>query len=370
MLKRAGSNYCILMVVFSLLLILSACNEFEELLPASKRGLITTFENPKSVTYVTFSPDGSTLASGSVDATVKLWDVTTGEEVITFDGHSSVVYSVGFSPDGTLLASVNGWFYAPSPPRLFGGGKPSQTPTPIKETPTPIRNELILWDLISNAEQKRWEFENPVYTVAFSPDGQTIAIGSGDPRELSDENTLRILSVVTESKDVVLQELDEQQMVHSIAFSPDGKTLASGSDNGVTLWNLISGKWRTTLAKEFSDRYRSIVFSPNGDLLASGSLDGFVRLWNVSTCREEAMLGQHGGIVYAVAFNPDGSILASAGQDGKVRLWDVKMAEEVATIRLPRTRVWSVAFSPDGTLLATGSDDGMIRLWSITEILE
>jgi WD40 repeat protein len=349
------------------LLSLLGCESVES---ASKEGLIAIFEQPHSVTCIAFSPDGATLASGSVDKTVKLWNVATGEELATLNGHSSVVYSLAFSPDSKLLASVNGWYYAPDPPLQFGeSGKP-RTPTPVKEMPAPIHNELIFWDLATNSVKRRLQFEHPVYSVAFSPSGKTVAVGSGDPTGFAGENAIWIWNVASGRLVLVLREPSENTMVHSVAFSPVGLLLASGNDDGITLWDPIAGESVVTLDKGTSDRYRSVAFSPDGKLLASGSRDGFVRLWNVETFQEQTTFHQHGGIVYSLALSPDGATLASASQDGKVHLWDVAQQELAATIRIPQNRIWSVDFSPDGTLLATGSDDGLIRLWSVEKVLE
>lgn len=338
-------------------------------MPPTTEGLVGTLQgHTGAVTCVAFSPDGTTLASCSVDTTVRLWDVAMGEELSTLYGHPTMVYAVAFSPNGTLLASGNGWFWVASHPLRFGERGVQQTPIPTIETPVPLPNKVILWDLATGTEQRRWEFDfdTPIYTVVFSPDGRTLATGGGDPSGASSgESAVWLWNVATGELEATLRER-KFATVWSIAFSPDGTVLASGNGVGITLWDVDTGESRASLSR---GDIRSVVFSPDGTLLASGHPDGKVRLWDTATNQEWATLGEHDGIVYTLAFSPDGTLLASAGQDSLVRLWDVATKDVVATIRIPRTRTWSVAFSSDGTLLASGSDDGLIRLWDVAQVL-
>jgi WD40 repeat protein len=139
--------------IFLLAFFLIACQTLEPVMPATRVGLVRTLRgHAEATSVVAFSPDGATLASGSVDTTVRLWDVATGEEQAILNGHSTAVYSVAFSPDGKVLASINGWYWAPSPPLQFGKSRTLQTLTPSKERPTPIPNNMILWELATATE--------------------------------------------------------------------------------------------------------------------------------------------------------------------------------------------------------------------------
>jgi dipeptidyl aminopeptidase/acylaminoacyl peptidase len=163
--------------------------------------------------------------------------------------------------------------------------------------------------------------------------------------------------------------------VNSVAFSPDGKTLASGSgDVGtISLLDVATGKEQATLEGR-DGRVTSVAYSPDGKTLASGNWDGTIKLWDVATGKEQATLKGHTNWVNSVAFSPDGKTLASGGgasiagefKPGEVNLWDVATGKERATLK-GHTIVVSVAFSSDGKTLASGSYDKTIKLWDVAK---
>jgi WD40 repeat protein len=193
-----------------------------------------------------------------------------------------------------------------------------------------------------------------VNSVAFSPDGRTLASASHD-------NTVRLWDAATGRATQTLK--GHSNWVQSVAFSPDGRTLASASsDQTVRLWNAATGRATQTL-KGHSYGVNSVAFSPDGRTLASASDDDTVRLWDAATGRATQTLKGHSGWVRSVAFSPDGRTLASASSDKTVRLWDAATGHATQKLKGHSGRVNSVAFSPDGRTLASASSDKTVQLW-------
>src|SRR5216683_4600586 len=195
------------------------------------------------------------------------------------------------------------------------------------------------------------------YCVAFSPDGQCLAVGSANG-EVGVWQVARWKQIMTLSGHL--------GWVWSVTFSPDGARLASGGDDGtVKLWEVSSGQCLTTL-QEHTDWVWSVAFSPDGARLASSSDDGTVRLWEVSTGQCLATLQGHVMWSTSASFSPDRSRFATGSHDGTVKLWEVSAGKCLQTLRGHTNWVGSVAFSLDGTLLASGSHDRTVRVWEVS----
>ena len=293
------------------------------------REIIATLEGHTSwVTSVSFSPDGTILASGSDDETIRLWDVETGNTAVVVSGHIDAGRSVSFSPDGATLAAGL------------------------------LRSTVLLWDVATR--EIITTFEEPrgtVYSVSFSSDGATLAAGAWHTVLLWDVATRQIIATLEGHAD----------WIRSVSFSPDGATLASGSeDDTILLWDVATRQIIATLEGHTSG-VNSVSFSPDGTTLASGAWDGTVKLWDVATHTTIATLEGHTSGVNSVSFSPDGNTLASGSWDGTVKLWDVATRDIIATLEGHANRVNSVSFSPDGNTLASASEDGTILLWDVAE---
>ncbi len=293
-----------------------------ELPPGVK--LIRTLEgHPDMVLSMAFDPQGETLASGSRDETVKLWEVRSGRLLRMLEGHRSGVCSVAFDPQGETLAS-------------------GSVDTTVKLWE--VRSGELLHTLTGHMAE--------VYSVFFDPNSETLASGGSD-------KTVKLWGGGIFPR--TLQ--GHSDTVLSVAFNPQGETLASGSrDETVKLWDAPSGKLLRTLVGHQSRIY-SVAFDPQGRMLASGSRDNTLKLWEVRSGKLLRTLEGHTGDIEIVTFSPDGRLLASKSDDHSIRLWSCETWETVAIIPKPTsTKVWSpaLAFHPTLPLLAaTGSEPDM-----------
>ncbi|MEH2229387.1 MAG: NB-ARC domain-containing protein [Nostoc sp.] len=305
-------------------------------------------ETLSSVMSVSLNPEGSLLATGDLDGKICLWRVVDGQPVLTLQGHTGWIWAVTFSPDGKTLASCShDWLI-----RLwdvqsldFELSHPANLAEVRDANPIP---GACLNTLRGHSHR--------VWTIAFSPDGQLLASGS-------DDQTIRLWNAQDGTCLAVLQ--GHTGGVTSVRFSPNGKLLASaGEDASIRLWNVDR---RTTLKtlQGHSRWVRTVTFSPDGQLLASGSEDGTIRLWQVETGVCFKTLQGHTGWVTSLSFNPNGQTLASSSEDASVRLWNVQDGTCFKLLQGHSSCVWKVAFNPDGQILASGSADLSARLWDV-----
>ena len=289
---------------------------------------IRTFEGHiRGVYCVAFNPDGRCALSGSGDRTLKLWDVSSGREIRTFKGHRLGVFSVAFSPDGQWALS----------------GSKDKT--------------LKLWDISSGREIRTLEGHTAsVQSVAISPDGQRALSGSK-------EKTLKLWDVSTGREIRTFK--GHSRFVTSVAFSPDGQRALSGSNDGtLKLWDVSSGREIRT-SKRHSRALTSVAFSPDGRLALSGSGDGTLKLSDVSSGREIRTSKRHSQAFTSVAFSPDRRCALSGKSFGTVELWDVSSGRQIRTFKGLARCVVSLAFSPDGRWALSGSNDGTLKLWDV-----
>ncbi len=321
-------------------------------------------EHTGRVNSVHFSPDGKTLASGSNDNYVYLWDVATGTRTNDIQ-HSDDVNSVRFSPDGKTLATASDNNYA----FLFDVATLTQKAaldhgwddvysvdwSPDSQTLVTAYDSYhaALWDAGTGAFIASLEDRDTVYRVSFSPDGKTVATGTVATGSAS--GTVRLWNVETRTEKFTLT--GHANSIRSLSFSRDGR-LATASWEKVRLWDAETGIEESTLTQNNGDVSFSDVNS-DGSLLATSNYDGTVTLWDVETKTRKATL-QHGDALWYAFFSPDGKTLASQTWRGTLRLWDVETAIQKASFN----DVYGASFSPDSTLLATGHS-GTVILWNV-----
>jgi len=280
------------------------------------------------VCCVCFDTGGRLLASGSADGTVRLLDAFTGQTRAVLRCPHGYPRSLDFSPDVSTLASGSS------------------------------HGVIQLWDVASGLLKAELSgHEGPINRVLFSPDGQVLASASGDRRVM-------LWHVEGASQKAVLT--GHGDAVRSLAFAPDGLELATASqDKMVRLWDVASGALRREL--KCHGWVYDVAFSPDGRLLAS-AVDRSVVIWEIPTWRQKAFLHGHTEAVLGLSYSPDGRVIASGSLDHTIRLWDAARMELRTTLQA-RAMVFGLSFSPDGHVLASGLYDGNVVLWDIPRAL-
>jgi WD40 repeat protein len=339
------------------------------------RELFTTLRGHTDfVESVAFSPDSQTLVSSALDRTIRLWDLTREGGALTLNGHKDWVWDLSFSPDGRRLASaskdgtVRLWDAANG--RALLTLQHPQWVNGIAFSSDGLRlataaddGFVRLWDPGSGLPISTPGRHSAVAEcVVFSPNGRVLASGSKNGEiKLWDSSSGREMAGLRSQN---------HNIIWGLAFSPEGRYLAAAEGGArdleietghvVTIWDVETRRITAVLSSHTQD-VRAVVFSPDGRTLASGSYDGTIKVWDFRTSREIATLKSNK--VQSLALFMDGKRLVSVGQDKTVKLWNMASLQQVGSLTLP-SEVNSVAVSPGGRVLAAGSSDGKIRLWA------
>jgi WD40 repeat protein len=339
-------------------------------------GHVTLRGHEDKVYTLAFSPDGRHLATGAKDRTIRVWDVATGRTAAVLRGHGDTVSQVVVSSDGQRLASTD---HTEGPVRLWHlDGRPlavlpgrfafnsSLTFSPDGQVLGCCEegDAVCLWDATTGAPRHVLRLPSGHgESIAFSPDGKQLVGASSD-------GDLRVWDIAT-GKDRLTWKAHSAPA--AVAFSPDGKYIASGGDypdNKVFLWDAATGREKVALPGH-KNRVHRVVFSRDGALLLSASWDQTARLWEVDTGHLRAVLQGHRGRVTDAVFHPKKAQVVTRSDDQTLRLWDIQTGELLVvlggTSALALERC--LAFSPDGTRLACAADGKMVRLWDL-ELVE
>lgn len=341
---------------------------------------------PNRIEHLVVSPDDKKIATaGGNDYKVRLWNIQRGELSKSVTGDPKYIKmihitegipelvdyatkrvdSIAFSPDGQTLAVSS-------------------------------RGEIVLWDVNTGETKTVLTGIGHIDSLLFSPDGQTLAAWNYVTRSDSGISLWNIDTTNLEESELRHFITGHNRRITSLAFSPDGQTLASGHSYLVRLWDISNGKLKATGNEHpFQVFVRSVDFTPDGKKLASLNLSiqssdskGEILLWDAATGEYQVTLKGHGKALgrtqhwhpNSIAFTPDGKLLVSGSLDGTVRYWNprtkardsffhnlrrVLFGHEKATLKGHKEYVLSVALSPDGSMIASGSSDGTVRLWNV-----
>jgi serine/threonine protein kinase len=279
------------------------------------------------VTCVAINPVHPTFASSSLDDTIKIWNLTTGEELQTLKGHSRGVNTIAISPDGKVLVSGSDDY------------------------------SVKIWNFQTGALLGTLNgHTRDVNAAAISPDGKFFASAAEDRTiRLWSMNSGALLSTLT----------GVAGMIKAIAISPDGRLLASGGlDNKTKLWSLKTGEQLHTLIGHLNS-VNTVAFSPDGQVIVTGSKDKTIRLWNTRTGELLRTWMDHSRDVNAIAITPNGKTLVSGSSDTTIKLWDMASGKVLYTWTDHSDTVNAIAISPDGKLLVSGSSDKTVRIWQL-----
>jgi len=299
---------------------------------ATQEVLLTYRDHSDKIHMLAWSPDGSSIASSSLDETIKLWNATTGETILTYRGNSLQAFVFAWSPDGRYIASTSG-----------------------------LSSEKVqVWDTAtghSSAQHTAFTAHTEqIYALAWSPDGKYIA-------SASDDATVQVWNALTGHS--VFTYRGHTLGVQTVAWSPDGTRIASGSaDKTVQVWDATTGG-NILVYYAHHDKINAVTWSPGGTHVASASDDITMQVWDASTGRKAFTYSGHSGGVTAISWSPNGLYIASASLDETVQVLHAITGRTLYTFTGHSDWVSTLAWSPNSQHIASGSWDKTVQVWKM-----
>lgn len=297
--------------------------------PSARQSLQTLSGHSRWVIAVAISPDGSQIASGSLDDTIRLWHAETGALLHVLTGHRKPVNSLAYSPDGQWLVS----------------GSDDQS--------------VRIW----SSQQGTFHRElsghtRDVNSVAIHSEGKLLVSGSED-------RSLRVWNLQTGAPLRIFSGMG-MGMIRSVAISPDGRRIASGGfDHQIKIWDLNTGELTRPFLKGHFNAVNALVMSPNGRMLISASKDKTIKIWDLNTGEATRILTDHADAVNALDISNDGELLVSGSSDKTVRLWNLSSGKVIRTFQEHTSAVNGVAISANQRLVVSGGSDNLVKIWKI-----
>ncbi len=337
--------------------------------------------DPAYIMDIAFSKDGRLAATGGYDQKVRVWDTTTKQVIYTLAGHTDSISGVSFSPDGKSLASssydgtVRVWDLSTPSESLFipFAHNPDETTAwgrAVRFSPDGTRiltnytdNTVRIWDAVSGKELKQFKVGKINNFNVYSPD-EKLVVG------LNEDNTITIWNANTGKENVMLTGANDT--INQIVFSPSGTHLASAiNDGSVIVWDIVSGRSLLTLGDysltlDVAAPAYAVAYSPDGKRIATGNrtlLSGVV-IWDATYGKKLYTLDFYDPS--SIDYSPDGKLLAIGGIDGTVSIWDALKGTKLWAVKNEALTIWGIKFNPEGNLLATVGADGSARLWDVT----
>ena len=338
-----------------------------------------------NVRCVAFTPDGERLAIGTFHGELKIWDVSSNEEVGNYHTRDGTLESVEFSPDGRLLAvtgkdgSAQLWnaatgalldSFAGHTGNIYSVYSAAFSADGRRLTTSGFDRTIKLWDLTKAPEPRQLKVQDAfVADIAVSPNGKQLVLASRlntDSDRGRDDRFLRLWDAVGQRTLRVYS--GHRDWLTSVVFSPDGKQIATGSkDRTVRVWDATAERSLFTLTGH-TDTVTDVAFSSAGSRLVSSSTDETLKFWDAATGELIRTQQAHMGGATALAGTRHGQHVVSAGGDGTVKVWDATAGEQLLSFAVPSGSANPLAVSDDGKHLATAGNDTLIYLWDLPTV--